>query len=201
MSMKALWLAVAGTLIGAPAAAQDTPPAPVASTLAPIDPARLALAHEIVTLGYPENNRDAFFGGFIDAIVAQMNQANESQLAGVDPETLDFVMQRQSDLIQEIKTVAGRHIPAMMDGLAAAYADEFEMAELSEIRDFVATPSGQAFIQRSMQLVSNPHYTAATQPYLTEIAATTQRWQADLMQEMQERAASGAKPDAKPAKK
>ncbi len=185
--MKGFWGAVvfAATMAGAqlvpaPALAQE------AST-APLPPAKVALGEEIVRLAYPESSREAMFGGMVDTIVDQINQANETQLAGAPPEVRTFVMERQGQMIVELKKILARHIPAIMGGLGSAYADAFTLDELTEIRNFVSTPAGKAFLQKSADLVSNPHYTAATQPYMNEVFAEAQRWQREMVAELQER--------------
>lgn len=184
--MRRYWSAAA---VAAAIAGAQLPQAAASAQAAPaqLPAANVALGEEIVRLGYPEHSRETMFGGLVDSIVAQMNQANETQLASAPTEVRTFVMERQQQMIAELKQIMGRHIPQIMGGLAKAYADGFTLEELTEIRNFVATPAGQAFLQKSADLMSNPHYIAVTQPYMNEVLAETQRWQSELVADLQAR--------------
>ena len=187
--MKGVWstAAVLAALAAAPLAPSTAYAQATAAVAAPLPPEKVALGEEIVRLGYPEAGRDAMFGGMVDTLTAQINQANEAQLAGAPSEIRAFVLERQADMIVELKQIMARHIPTIMDGMANAYADAFTVGELTEIRDFVVTPAGQAFLQRSAGLMSNPHYLAVTQPYMDEVMSEAQDWQRQIVAELQER--------------
>lgn len=147
----------------------------VNADLAELSLANLDLGREIIALGYPEEMREAMLGPYLDTIVDQMKQSNDSRLDDIEPEMRDSIMLKQQEMLVDLKAVIVRHTPSLMDGLAKAYADSFSTAQLIEIRNFVATPTGQALISESYSLISNPYYTAATQPYLAEVMEQVQR--------------------------
>ena len=166
--------------VSAPAFAQD------AAAVGAIDSEALALGQAIVREGYPEETREAMFGGVVDTIIAQMNSAIEQQSEELDPEVKALIERKQADMVVELKQIIARYIPSFMEALSKAYATEFSVEELRDIRNFVSTPSGQAFVSRSTDLVSNEHYVAATQPYMAEVVGASRKWQQEIFTEVSE---------------
>lgn len=61
--------------------------------------------------------------------------------------------------------------PDMREGMAEAYAVNFNSKELSDIAAFFATPSGMTYARRSFSLASDPHVLSATMKSMPKLMA------------------------------
>ncbi|RKF18370.1 DUF2059 domain-containing protein [Altericroceibacterium spongiae] len=146
-----------------------------------VDSAKMALARQIVDLGFPEGQREEMFFGAIDSMVAQMNQAMADETFANDPQLKAKLEEQKAAMIAEMKTVLSRHIPALMDGWATAYAAEFNEKELRDILAFVSTETGKSFFIRNAMLTERPEFQAATRPYMQDVMESADKWQGVFM--------------------
>lgn len=181
--VKPLLAALAlGIAAGAPAPcpAQE-PPGPVAAEL---DPHRLELAREIVDIAYPPPRRREMLLAAVDAITAQARSAATGSGQMLDSD-VDRILQRY---LERSRSVSDRaiveHIPALFGAFARAYARQFTIAELTEIRAFVGTPAGSKYVQRSPGLLSDPDVAQANSAYIATVMAALRPLQADLRREL-----------------
>ena len=139
--------ALGAAFISVPATAQEAAEKTVeAPAPQPVDPAKLALARQIVDNGFPEDTREAIFFGTVDQMTEQMREASLANLGTQDPGVIAVFDQWLADYLVDSKQVLRNYIPRMMDALAQSYAVMFTKTELRDIAAFVSTPSGQRFI-------------------------------------------------------
>ena len=132
----------------------------------------VALGKEIIDLGLPEERRTAIFMSAMNDMMAQMEQATEASAGAPDPEVKKITKKYIDQFKKDASGVLETHLPNMMDAMATAYAETFSKEELQDIRDFVATPSGQKFVEYSPRIMSSPSYAAANQKYMQDILQT-----------------------------
>ena len=203
---KTTSLAALATLaLGAPfpALAEDTAPAddptPVAlsepvSEAATIDPIALELAAQIVDLGYPEESREALFFGSMDQTIAQMRTSLGPYLPTDDPEAVKIFDDWIVKYTEESKLILRKHIPAIMDGMAEAYAVLFSEEELRDILAFVETPSGKQFFDRMPAVMGEPSFAKANKAYMDESMDVMIPAQRELLQQLKEHRDQKAEP-------
>ncbi|MXP25103.1 DUF2059 domain-containing protein [Altererythrobacter indicus] len=177
MSKIFLTVALAATAISFPTSAQAVEP-----TVEAPSSQSLKLAREIVSRGFPEDQRLEIFSTSVDAMVAQLQEAMNDDTFADNPELQAKLEVQQGKMIEEMKGIIASHIPELMEGWAQAYAAEFNDKELRDILAFVSTDSGQAFFTRNTTLVNSPQFKAATAPYMYDIMQSSKKWQGIFMQ-------------------
>lgn len=175
-----LALALLGAVAPSPALAQPAP-APVAEGSAQ---ARLALAREIVDLGMPPATREEVFFRVVDQMSSQARDAMMRSFQIDDPDAVAILDRWLDRYNKESLPVLRRHIPALMEGWAAAYADIYSERELTDIRAFIATPSGAAFFRKSQDVLGNPKFAAVNQAYMNEVLGGLPQAQEELVAEL-----------------
>jgi hypothetical protein len=153
--------------LAAPSLAQATP-----SVAAPApDAARHAAAAELVDLIFPPATREQMIGTMMRSLLANMQQGMLqngpfAKMLGDDPRLqkafADFLAAQQQRSLETMR--AG--LPGMTAAMTNAYARRFDVGQLNELKAFFRTPTGQAYMQASMTIMSDP-----------DVAA----WQRDLM--------------------
>ena len=168
-------------LAGAPASAQ-TPPASVAAA-APVDPARLAAARDLMDTLMPTATR----ARIIDEMVRPM-MANIQRAITQDP---DFVKSfnddpRARDLFKQFMTLTTLNaaMPGMWEATARAYARRFDVAQMDEIKRFFATPTGHLYMQQSLTIMSDPDIAAWQSEMMQRSLRTVQADVADLARQI-----------------
>ena len=147
---------------------------------------RRAIAAEIVDLGIPVDQREELFFSTIDQMTGQMRDAALQNVDASDTGAVAILDAWIAEWTADGKTVLRSHIPNIMDGWKMAYADMYSVKELSDIRDFVATPTGAKFFIRQQELLSNPHFAKANQDYMNEVMAELPAAQRTLMSRLAE---------------
>lgn len=194
--MKHIFSAATGALLAvsttAGAATQPAPAAAVART-ARLDPASLALAHQIVTIAFPPEKRSQMYASIMDSIVAQTRKNVQSQIATGDKEfdaLLDRSMQRMYEQMQQVMNAS---IPDYFDAFERAYARDFSNDDLQGILTFAKTTSGQHFFERTPLLLKDPDVQAATQRMQAQLFAKMPEIQRQAMKDIQDYVARKAK--------
>lgn len=160
----------------ASASAAEQEPAPPAAPSA----AEIALAREIVALGYPEDTREALFFATMDESVIQLRAAIASSLPEDDPGAIAILDAWIADYTQASKDVLRKHIPDIMAGMVEGYATIFTPEELTDILAFVRTPSGRRYFELSPAISSSARFAAANERYADELSALLPPAQAEL---------------------
>lgn len=162
-----------GTVLLAPvpALAQETP-VPATAPAAAIDPARAALADEVVAALVPDGiylrlMRDKF-PKMMDAMMAQMGSmpaadfgetggGNVSDAARKKDPAFDERMRIMSKVMgEEMGIVMAKLEPRVRAGLGRAFARKFTVAQLTDMAAFFATPSGKAFADDYLAMFVDP---------------------------------------------
>ena len=144
------------------------------SALVAPDEENLAIAREIVDLGFPIETREAVFFATMDQLVAQIRQSSlqaydleSEENAGIIVILDEWIV----EYVDETKVVLRSHIPSLMEGLAASYAVMFTRQELQDIRTFVSSPSGQRYFELGSAVIGEAHFANANQQYMNEVQA------------------------------
>ncbi len=164
-----------------PLAAQDVPGDDDA-TVAETSNVRLSLAADIVDKSFPEETRVEMFQAVTDQMESQMMQSLNGMIT--DENARGTIADWQERLSVKTDAIMRNHIPALMDGWVIAYADTYSEPELRDILAFVSTPSGQAFMQRSQELMSHPAFAGANQKYMDETMTVLMDEMPGLMEEL-----------------
>src|SRR5690606_3605589 len=98
-----------------------------------------------IDLGFPVETREAMF---LKAVDSMTDQARQMQLAKLDndPRAKAMVNDAIDRMVAMSRPVVARHVPHFMDAYAMGYAREFSLEDLTALRAFVATPTGQRFM-------------------------------------------------------
>ncbi|MBV7259902.1 DUF2059 domain-containing protein [Erythrobacter crassostreae] len=201
VSLRALPIAVLAAPISALAQEQPSEPSPFSETedqsetsLTELDTASLDLAGQIVTIGYPKETREALFFGSMDQTIIQLRQALGDFMPEDDPEAVKIFDEWIVKYTEESKVILRKHIPSIMDGMTAAYADLFSEEELRDILAFVQTPSGKQFFDRMPDVVGSASFADANQAYLDESMASVIPAQRELLNQLREHQESKDEP-------
>jgi hypothetical protein len=126
-------------LAGAGVAAAQ--PAPPPASGAPVDPARLAKARQLLEMQMGQMN----LPGVIRSLDQQM--FSQSMAPNRDPAF-------QKRIMDAVEKVQGQMLPSMMDSMATAFARNLTDKELDDAVAFYSSPSGQSLV-RKMPAVMN----------------------------------------------
>ena len=182
--------------LAAPAIAQPAP-APAASQAAPVDPARLAVARQVVDrvwpLGTYQRMIQASMGPVMDQIMDRMMGMKAADVAGAaggkpdntrkavgdktvgelaaaeDPAFRERMRITNQVMMREMSGLMTRLEPGVRDALARAYARNFTAAQLGDLARFFATPSGAAYAAQSMLIYADPEMISAMQTFTPEM--------------------------------
>jgi len=169
-------------VIVAPAAmAQDVEEDTVSA--AALDAERSALAQAIIDRAFPEETRLAMFQATADQMQAQMTQSLGNIIT--DEGAMAILTKWQVETLAESSLLLEQNVPLLMDAWASAYADIHTKQELEDILDFVSTPSGQAFMAKSTEVMAHPAFAAANQTYMDQTMELVMGKMPSLIQDLQ----------------
>lgn len=142
----------------------------------------LTIAREIIAITFPEPQREQMVRGMMETMMQQVRQASPpvSQDQGVK-----VIVDRFSNrMIERIMPLFNRHLPALLDAMAVAYANRFSIEELTVVRDFAQTPAGSRFLSESMDIMGDPAIAAVNQELYRDAAELQQRMTSELIDEL-----------------
>lgn len=143
------------------------------------DGARIAVAREIVAIAWPAETRNATMKRLLSAFTDQFKGSMD--LDSIEDEGLRTIVVDFLDSIPDIlKPAVEDFLPDQMEAIAGAYARLYSRPELEDILAFARTPSGQAFLSRSTEVMSDPAVAAANTAYFKQVHALSQKAAADL---------------------
>ena len=130
---------------------------------APVDPTALAIAHQILAIGMPPENRSQMFGSIMDSVNDQTRKNVEGLGLSKDKD-FQAVMNRSTQRMwDEMKPIMNAALPDIFESMARAYAREFSTDDLNALLAFVKTPAGQHFFERAPMILKDPDVQAANQ--------------------------------------
>lgn len=181
---------------GASPAPAQTAPAPAPQAAPAPDPARLAVAGEVVGKLLPQGIYKRMLGTTMNSIVDSAMGAmgdlpmreivratgiSEEDARSLGDGTIREVMeiydphwQERTQLTMHAMTDAMSDVmvslePRVREALTRAYAREFTLAELQDLRGFFATPAGGRYAARSMELFMDPEMLKTMNQAMPEI--------------------------------
>jgi len=124
--------------------AQPTPaPTPAA---APVDPAKLALAREVITV----MKADRMF----DAMAAQMKQSAAS-VTSLPPTATAEQRQKASELQDKIVSLSMEAAKGMVSRMDEVYADVYSVPELKAMKAFFSSSEGSSMLAKQPQIMAH----------------------------------------------
>jgi hypothetical protein len=161
---KLLGPVLGAVLLGASAPAISAPqPQPAPPAAAPVDPASLALARQILTIGIPPEKRVQMFSSIIDSISDQARKSMEALPFAKDKDFKALMDRSTQRMWGEMKPIMTAALPDIFESMARAYAREFSADDLNAMLAFARTPAGQHFFERSPLILKDPDVQAANQ--------------------------------------
>jgi len=131
-----------------------------------LDQAKLQVAIDILDMAHPEETRFEMFNKVSKQLEAQMMQSLDGLVS--DPGAREIIVDFQADISTEQQVILRRHVPLLMEAWAQSYADIFTYQELQDIKNFVATETGRAFMAKSTEVVAQPTFANANQAYMND---------------------------------
>lgn len=141
--------------------ASQARPAPVSAGPDELDPAKLAVARDIIAVVLPPDQREKIMTSVLDSMLKSM-LAGALQGEGVQDDmnanpklraVFERFIARQRELaIGDIHDA----VPGLVEAYAHAYARMFSLEDLQAIKVFVQTPAGAHFVQRGPSLLADP---------------------------------------------
>jgi hypothetical protein len=177
--VKSIVCLVSGALLigaGAPAVAQQEASSGSSANApttkgTPVDPASLAVAHQILTIAFPPEKRVQIFGSHIDLIVREARKSMQNLEFSKDKDFQAIVDHSTQRMFDELKSSLEGALPDYFESMEHAYARTFSADDLNAILAFVKTPAGQHYFERAPFLLKDPDVEAATQRMMTQLAA------------------------------
>ena len=146
--------------------------APAPQPAAPADQAaKLARAHEIIAVIFPESQRESMFVKLQDTLVKQIMPKREAWMD--DPGVKEIFDGFVAAAMTQQRAVMNKYLPQQMDAMAAAYSRTFSLAELKDIDAFAHTPSGAHYLSQSLALVGDPDVAKVNAAAFAEIRSVT----------------------------
>jgi hypothetical protein len=177
--LKAILLALAALAgvvqLASPAAAQQA---------AAVDPARLDLGRQIITIMYPPEKRQAMAASLVDNVLAQFRASMSDPATYADPGMKKILDDAFNSIPQRLSPAVQAHLPRLLEAMARAYAREFSAAELQETLAFARTPSGRHYLQSSPTIMADRDIAAANTTYFSQVQQVSQQISADFRREV-----------------
>jgi hypothetical protein len=192
-------------LVAAPAAAAAQPqpaaPAPAqAATAPPLDPAALAVAHQIIAIGMPVEKRSQMFTSLMNSLTEQARKSTQNLAFNKDKDFQALVDRSVQRMWDEMRPIMNAALPDIYESMARAYARQFSIEDLNALLGFVKTPAGQHFFERSPLILKDPDVQAAQQRMTAQLITKLPEITRQNMQDVEAYVARKNK-QAKPAGK
>ncbi|BDI61049.1 DUF2059 domain-containing protein [Qipengyuania nanhaisediminis] len=168
-----------------------------ASAIAAPSEANLAIARQIMDLGFPEDTREEIFFAAMDQMMIQMREATFQAYDLEDEGAVAILDDWIAEYVVDSKAILRAHIPSLIEGMARSYAVIFTQRELEDVLAFVATPSGQRYFELSSAVLAEPNFAQANQAYMNETQAQLPGAMQDLVGRLQEYLAAQSDPASK----
>lgn len=153
-----------------------------AAQTAAVDPARLELGRQIVSIMYPPEKRQAMAGSLVDNVLAQFRASMSDPSTYADPGMKKILDDAFASIPQRLSPAVQAHLPRLFEAMARAYAREFSVAELQETIAFARTPSGRHYLQSSATIMADRDIAAANSAYFSQVQQVSQQISVDFRQ-------------------
>ena len=180
--------------VGAPAVAQAPTSGPAQGV--PADPAALTLARGVVLKIVPDGTYRKLMQGPMDQMmsgmtkqmlnvpirqflagtsvpqdqVAKLNNVSMRDIMTIlDPAFDERTRIAMSTVMSAMADVLAKYEPQLREGMAQAYVHNFTLQQLTEIDRFFKTPTGTAYAQRMMGLMSDPAVKASMEEMMPAV--------------------------------
>lgn len=198
--MKTILCALAGAslAVSVPAAAvaqtaadrqpQTAPatPTPAPASLGPVDPASLALAHQIITLAFPPAKRADMMSSMIDSLLDQARNSLQDDKLTQDKDFQALLDRSTQRMFDQMKASLNTALPDYFESMERAYARDFSRDDLTAILAFVKTPAGQRYFERAPQIVKDPDVQAVSRRMTSELLGKLPELQQELVRDVQD---------------
>lgn len=110
----------------------------------------------------PEDRRETMMRAIMTSTNASMKDGIDKMLAGQklnekQRSILSGFMERYT---QESQDVVIAFLPELLDAMAKAYARQFSMQQLNDLKAFFSTPTGRIYMERSPAIMADPDVAA-----------------------------------------
>lgn len=130
---------------------------------------KLSEARAILEVIYPAAEREQVFMQMISNLSEQYSRAVLRDPVFDDPGLRAIIEGYIEELSPMLAPVVRVHLPQIIEATAGAYAREFSIEELREIRTFAATPAGSHYFRKSHDLLADPELAAANGRYFEAV--------------------------------
>lgn len=149
---------------------------------AALDPERIEAARELLDIMMPTASREAMMIAMIEPMMDNLEdgmlQSPELDAALTDnPDVRALFVEFMAVQRERSLESARANLPSMMEAMSRAYARRFTRREMREIGTFFETPAGQAYLQQSNSIMSDPDIATWQRRTMTE---SMQHLQADI---------------------
>lgn len=134
----------------------DPVPASPPPAAAPLNPADMQVARDIIAIAMPPEQRVAMMQGFSNTLLGAMSANIRSQIAVDDPGLNHIIDTMLAQVPERMKPVYERNIPVLAETMARAYVRHFSSEDLHAILAFARTPAGQHYLSRSLTVAQDP---------------------------------------------
>lgn len=171
--MKPLFILLAA-IVSAPALAQAPAASPAAATLqTSVDPQRLAAARVVVDAIWPIGTYARIMqrstGAMMNMMAGNAFGLPLDEARKKDPYFDERLKLTMDTLMGEMAKIVSRFEPDIREGVAEAYAAKFNVDQLDELGRFFATPTGKAYANESMMLMTDPAIMKRMQAFIPEM--------------------------------
>ncbi|PZO89646.1 MAG: DUF2059 domain-containing protein [Sphingomonas sanxanigenens] len=171
--MKPLFILLAA-IVSAPALAQAPAASPAAATLqTSVDPQRLAAARVVVDAIWPIGTYARIMqrstGAMMNMMAGNAFGLPLDEARKKDPYFDERLKLTMDTLMGEMAKIVSRFEPNIREGVAEAYAAKFNVDQLDELGRFFATPTGKAYANESMMLMTDPAIMKRMQAFIPEM--------------------------------
>ncbi len=141
------------------------------------------IGRAIVAVLFPPEQKDAMMR---QMMITLMGQMKNSFLTSSGDQDVDALLGRWVDNLPErLMPLLGRHMVNLTEAMACAYAREFGLAELRDIRAFAFSPSGRHYLSVSTALLADPSVAAANETYLRDAKSEIEKMGGELRKEIE----------------
>jgi hypothetical protein len=180
-------LSGAALALSAPLLAQAPTTQPTMAISEP-EPARLALAREVVDLGYPPKARTAMFDDVMDTMMVQMKNSTFNNADPIlnEPGVRTIMDRHLNTILTETKVNIAEFSPKLFEAYAKAFARSYTLDELKELRTFFSTSTGSKLLIQQSKMLSDPDVAIANTEYMKKTFALMPKMQKQLSADLME---------------
>ncbi|MCJ2181735.1 hypothetical protein MTR62_03305 [Novosphingobium sp. 1949] len=144
-----------------------------------LDPQNLALARQILTIAFPPAQREAKMHELLTTMTSQFTQSVDLDKVS-DPGLRALFESYFASIPEALRPAVAAFIPKQIEAISHAYARQFTRAQLTDTLAFARSPSGAAYLQHALDVMSDPEVAAANTAYMKDVLALGKSMGQDL---------------------